>query len=124
MSDKGRLLMVSHMDCGEDCIRIISARLALRHERAALKKRRTTKTDDLRPSYDPALFKGAVRGKYYERYMAGTNLVLIQPDLFARFPSGEAVNDALRTLLRRKNRTRSTKNGAGQGRRKGIRARR
>lgn len=35
MSDKGRLLMVSHMDCGEDCIRIISARLALRHERAA-----------------------------------------------------------------------------------------
>ncbi|MGH9815610.1 MAG: BrnT family toxin [Candidatus Acidiferrales bacterium] len=35
MSDKRRLLMVSHTDCGEDCIRIISARLALGHERIA-----------------------------------------------------------------------------------------
>ena len=89
-----------------------------------MKRRRTTRTDDLRPSYDPALFKGAVRGKYYERYMAGTNLVLIQPDLFARFPSGEAVNNALRELLRRKNRARSTPHGTGPRRRKGIKARR
>lgn len=35
MSDKRRLLIVSHTDCGEDCIRIISARLALSHERIA-----------------------------------------------------------------------------------------
>jgi len=89
-----------------------------------MKKRRTAKTDDLRPSYDPALFKGAVRGKYYERYMAGTNLVLIQPDLFARFPSGEAVNNALREVLRRKNRARSTGNDTGRRRRKSIKARR
>ena len=33
MSNKQRLLMVSHTDCGEDCIRIISARLADSRER-------------------------------------------------------------------------------------------
>ncbi|MGH9815611.1 MAG: hypothetical protein ACRD6I_05985, partial [Candidatus Acidiferrales bacterium] len=61
---------------------------------------------------------------YYERYMAGTNLVLIQPDLFARFPSGEAVNNALREFVRRKKRARSTGNSTSRGRRKGSKARR
>ena len=40
----------------------------------------------------------AVRGKYYERYQAGTNLVLIAPDLLDIFPDSEAVNKALRGL--------------------------
>ena len=40
----------------------------------------------------------AVRGKYYDRMQAGTNLVLIAPDLLDSFPDSEAVNEALRTL--------------------------
>lgn len=40
--------------------------------------------------------KGGVRGKYYRRAAAGTNLVLIELDLAILFPNAEAVNRALR----------------------------
>ena len=33
--------------------------------------------DDLRPEYDLATLEGGVRGKYYTRATAGTNLVLL-----------------------------------------------
>jgi hypothetical protein len=54
--------------------------------------------DDLRPEYDLSQLKGGVRGKYYRRASAGTNLVLIEPDLALLFPNAEAVNRALRVL--------------------------
>ena len=54
--------------------------------------------DDLRKEYDLSRLKGGVRGKYYRRAAAGTNLVLIQPDLADVFPNTEAVNRALRIL--------------------------
>jgi hypothetical protein len=56
------------------------------------------KTDELRPEYDLSKLKGAVRGKYYERARAGTNLVLIEPDLTEVFPDTDSVNRALRLL--------------------------
>jgi hypothetical protein len=34
-----------------------------------------------------------------ERYRAGTNLVLLDPDVAAAFPDAKAVNDALRMLI-------------------------
>lgn len=40
-----------------------------------------------------------VRGKYYDSYKKGTNLVLISPDVAEVFSSEEAVNDALRSLI-------------------------
>lgn len=52
--------------------------------------------DDLEPEYD---FSGAVRGKYYERYQQGTNLVLLDPDVAQAFKDSESVNRALRLLL-------------------------
>jgi hypothetical protein len=56
--------------------------------------------DDLRPEYDlTQLLKGGVRGKYAERYRAGTNLVLLAPDVARAFPTEEAVNQALRLVL-------------------------
>lgn len=55
--------------------------------------------DDLRPEYDLAKLKGGVRGKYYEEAKAGTNLVLIEPDLLHAFPDAASVNRALRLLL-------------------------
>jgi hypothetical protein len=55
--------------------------------------------DDLRPEYDASVLRGGVRGKYLERYRAGTNLVLLAPDVRAAFPTDEAVNQALRSLL-------------------------
>jgi hypothetical protein len=56
--------------------------------------------DELRPEYDlRKLFEGGVRGKYAERFKAGTNLVPLDPDVAAAFPDGKAVNDALRLVL-------------------------
>ena len=53
---------------------------------------------ELRPEYDLASLRGGVRGKYYKRAIAGTNLVLIDSDLAAIFPTSEAVNQALRAV--------------------------
>ena len=52
--------------------------------------------DDLLPEYE---FTGAVRGKYYERYQQGTNVVLLEPDVAQAFKDSESVNRALRLLL-------------------------
>ena len=40
-----------------------------------------------------------VTGKYVERYRAGTNLVLLDPDIAQAFPTDASVNEALRLLL-------------------------
>ena len=55
--------------------------------------------DELRSEYDFSQMKGGVRGKYVERYRAGTNLVLLDPDVAQAFPNEIAVNDALRMLI-------------------------
>jgi hypothetical protein len=54
--------------------------------------------DGLRPEYDLLKLKGGVRGKYYRHAVAGTNLVLIDPELASIFPDSESVNRALRLL--------------------------
>jgi len=56
--------------------------------------------DELRPEYDLSTLKGKVKGKYVERYKAGTNLVLLAPDVAEAFPTPDAVNDALRLLIK------------------------
>jgi len=49
----------------------------------------------VRPRYN---FRGGVRGKYAGRAREGSNIVLLDPDVAARFPNAEAVNEALRAL--------------------------
>ncbi|MBC8229431.1 hypothetical protein H8E77_07790 [bacterium] len=57
--------------------------------------------DELRPEYELSeLLKGAVRGKYADQYREGTNLVLLAPDVAEAFPDEEAVNEALRLVMR------------------------
>jgi hypothetical protein len=56
--------------------------------------------DGLRREYDLSDLKGGIRGKYTARYRAGTNLVLLSPDVAAFFPDERSVNTALRRLLR------------------------
>lgn len=58
--------------------------------------RRPTDRDTMRPHYE---FRGGVRGKYVSRYRAGTNVVVLDPDVAAAFPNAAAVNRTLRTLL-------------------------
>ncbi len=55
--------------------------------------------DELRDEYDLSLLKGGVRGKYLKRYQAGTNLALLAPDVRSAFPTDDAVNNALRSLM-------------------------
>ena len=59
----------------------------------------SSEDDDLRPEYDPSELRGGVRGKYLERYRAGTNLALLAPDVRAAFPTDESVNQALRSVM-------------------------
>ena len=53
------------------------------------------KSKDIRPEYDFAKMKGGVRGKYAKRYRAGTNVVLLDPEVYKAFPDAAAVNQAL-----------------------------
>ncbi len=57
-------------------------------------------SDELRPEYEPELLERGIRGKYHARYMSGTNLALLAPDVRAAFPTDDAINDALRMLIR------------------------
>jgi hypothetical protein len=59
------------------------------------KARKPAAEDDMLPEYD---FTGAVRGKYYERFKASSNVVVLDPDVSAAFPNAESVNEALRGL--------------------------
>lgn len=61
---------------------------------------RTEHEDELRPEYDETLLKNGIRGKYAERYAAGTNIIKLDPEVAAAFPDDKAVNDALRFILK------------------------
>jgi hypothetical protein len=55
---------------------------------------------ELREEHHLSELKDGVRGKYAEKYQAGTNLVLLDPDVVAAFPTNESVNEALRLLMK------------------------
>ena len=45
-------------------------------------------------------FRGGVRGKYAGRVCAGSNVVVLDPDVAPVFPDSKSVNDALRALVK------------------------
>ncbi len=61
---------------------------------------------DMRSEYD---FTGAARGRFHQRYLEGTNVVVLDPDVAKRFKSSESVNNALRTYLKSGKRSPSTR---------------
>jgi hypothetical protein len=67
-----------------------------------MKKETTSEIEDeLRPEYDlTELLKGGVRGKYVARYRASANVVVLAPDVARAFPTEEAVNEALRLVMK------------------------
>jgi hypothetical protein len=72
------------------------------------KKRNPAPSDELRPEYDFPSMKGGVRGKYVRRAREGTNIVLIEPEVSAAFPTEQAVNEALKGVLNTTRAVRST----------------
>lgn len=67
-------------------------------------KRQRFEANEMRPEYD---FSGAVRGKYYQRYLESTNVVVLDPDVAKRFKNSAAVNEALRSLSEKPTRDRT-----------------
>jgi hypothetical protein len=66
-----------------------------------MRKAKSPRGDELRREYKRADFpKGLVRGKYAARSAAGSNIVQLDPEIAAAFPTSEAVNEALGTVLR------------------------
>ncbi len=63
----------------------------------SMKKAEKTLDARMRPEYDSS---GGVRGKYLARYQKGTNVVLLEPDVARVFKTSEAVNEALRGLVK------------------------
>jgi len=80
------------------------------------KKHKSELEDDLRPEYDlRQLLKGGIRGKYAERYQAGTNLVPLAPDVAKAFANNEdAINEALRLVIQIAKLTKGTKRGVSK----------
>ena len=57
--------------------------------------KRMQKDPDMLEEYD---FSKGIQGKYSQRYSAGTNVVVIEPDIAKFFPDHDSVNQALRSL--------------------------
>jgi hypothetical protein len=54
--------------------------------------------NEMRAEYD---FSKGVRGKYHKRLLKeDTNMVVLEPDIAKAFPNSDAVNDALRVVLK------------------------
>jgi hypothetical protein len=64
-----------------------------------MKKDNAPVEDDLRPEYQRSDFDELVRGKYVERLKKGSNVVVLDPRVARVFPTSEAVNTALLSLL-------------------------
>lgn len=60
---------------------------------------RMNEQPEMRDEYD---FSGGERGKYARRFEAGSNVVVLDPDVASEFKTRQAVNDALREQLRRR----------------------
>lgn len=62
-----------------------------------MKKRTDRKNQNsMRTEYDFASMKNGVRGKHYERYKQGTNVVVLNPEVADAFSTKKnAINEAL-----------------------------
>jgi hypothetical protein len=66
-----------------------------------MKKAKQKKSGELRSTYSTEDFpKGLSRGKYAARFAKKSNIVRLDPEIQAAFPTSEAVNEALGGLLR------------------------
>ena len=61
------------------------------------KRTRTIEDASIAREYD---FRGGVRGKYARRFAAGSNVVVLEPDVAKVFPDSPSVNEALRALVK------------------------
>jgi len=65
-----------------------------------MKKAKSELNDWLRPEYKRSDFGQLVRGKYAKRVWESTNVIVLDPQVAKVFPNDEAVNNALRGLMK------------------------
>ena len=67
-----------------------------------MKKNSTKKQDDyeLKKEYDLSKMTVLPKGRFDPKRRIGNNVVVLEPDIAKAFPSDEAVNEALRLLLK------------------------
>jgi len=84
--------------------------LANPHEISVYRKLRNYryKVVDNSEMLDEYDFSKGIRGKYAQRYTAGSNVVVISPDVAEVFPDSESANEALRVLIKVAKRTKKT----------------
>jgi hypothetical protein len=63
-------------------------------------KKAKHRVEEMRAEYKRSDLGVGVRGKFYSQYQKGHNLVLLKPEVAAAFPTDEAVNEALLSLVR------------------------
>jgi hypothetical protein len=59
------------------------------------KDQQASAAGEMRREYD---FRTGERGKYAGRFAAGSNIVVLDPDIAEVFPDSKAVNNALRVI--------------------------
>ena len=62
--------------------------------------KKAEENDGMRKEYRREDLGKGVRGKYYDSYREGHNIVLLRPEVAKAFPSEEAVNEALLSLIK------------------------
>ena len=62
-----------------------------------MKKAKNGRHTEMLDEYD---FSRGVRGKHAGQYRAGSNVVMLAPEVAKVFPTSESVNDALRSLVK------------------------
>lgn len=65
-----------------------------------MRKAKPKAADELRPEYQRSDFGTLVRGKYADRIKSESNVVVLEPEVARVFPNDEAVNEALRGLIK------------------------
>ena len=64
-----------------------------------MKKASTSKADQDIPELKREQLGVGVRGKYFKRFTQGSNIVVLEPAIQKAFPTSEAVNKALASML-------------------------
>ncbi|MFI4940922.1 MAG: hypothetical protein ACHP7O_11365 [Burkholderiales bacterium] len=64
-----------------------------------MKKASTSKADQDIPELKREQLGVGVRGKYLKHFTQGSNVVVLQPEIQKAFPTSEAVNKALASML-------------------------
>lgn len=64
-----------------------------------MKKRSTNKDDQDIPELKREQLGVGVRGKYFKQFSQGSNVVVLEPEIQKAFPTSDAVNKALSSML-------------------------